>query len=88
MEIYTLFLAFANNTVCSYALGYSMPLLEIPQRATDWGTSIEGIASLTPRIKQFSWLIAVARRIPKVPLISIMPSFPVCWLYRWIGGKS
>ena len=75
VEMYTLFLAFANDTVCSFAFDYSMHLLENPQRATDWGATMKSITTLTPLIKQFPWLIAVARRIPQLLLKSITPRF-------------
>ena len=64
VEMHTLFLAFANDTVCCYAFDYSMDLLEDPQRAKEWRTTINAIASLTPLIKQFPWLIAVVKRMP------------------------
>ena len=73
VEIYTLFLAFANDIIGDYAFDYSMHLLKNPQRAADWRTTIDGIASLTPLIKQFPWLIAVARRVPSLLLQAITP---------------
>ena len=68
VEVHTLFLAFANDTVCSYAFDYSMNLLEDPQRARDWRTTISAIAGLTPLIKQFPWLIPVVKRMPRLYL--------------------
>lgn len=74
VEVHTLFLAFANDTVCSYAFDYSMNLLEDPQRARDWRTTISAIAGLTPLIKQFPWLIPIAKRIPLQLLKELVPS--------------
>ena len=73
VEMHTLFLAFANDTVCSYAFDYSMNLLEDPQRAKNWRRTIEAIASLTPMIKQFPWLIPIVRRLPHMFLRGVAP---------------
>ena len=48
VEVHTLFLAFTNDTVCSYAFDYSMNLLEDPRRAENWRMTISAIADLTP----------------------------------------
>ena len=73
VEMHTLFLAFANDTVCSYAFDYSMNLLEDPQRAKDWRLTINAVSSLTPLIKQFPWFIGVAKRIPHLFLRALVP---------------
>ena len=73
VEMHTLFLAFANDTVCSYAFDYSMNLLEDPQRAKDWRKTINAIASLTPLIKQFPWFIRLAKMMPRLLLRVILP---------------
>ena len=40
-----------------------MNLLEDPDVASDWKLTINAIASLTPLIKQFPWIIPMVRRI-------------------------
>ncbi|KAL9611916.1 MAG: hypothetical protein Q9167_003469 [Letrouitia subvulpina] len=64
IDAHALFLAFANDTACAYAFDYSMNLLEEPERALDWKMTIKAIASLTPFIKQFPWIIPIVKRVP------------------------
>lgn len=73
VEVHTIFLAFANDTVCSYAFDYTMSLLEDPQRAKDWKATITAIASLTPLIKQFPWLVPLIKRVPLFVLQAVVP---------------
>ena len=74
VEVHTLFLAFANDTVCSYAFNYTMNLLEDPKRAKDWQGTISAVASLTPLIKQFPWLTPLAKLVPLSILQLVMPN--------------
>ena len=64
VEVHTLVLAFANDTICSYAFDYSMKLLEDPQRAHNWRLTISAVAGLTPLVKQFLWIMPVAKKLP------------------------
>ncbi|KAL8919632.1 MAG: hypothetical protein Q9208_006664 [Pyrenodesmia sp. 3 TL-2023] len=73
VDVHALFLAYANDTVCAYSFDYSMNLLDDPEVASNWKMTINAIASLTPLIKQFPWLIPVVRRIPGWLLRSALP---------------
>ena len=64
VEVLTLFLAFAEDTVCSYAFDYSMDLLEDSQRGKEWRTMISDSGDVIPFIKQFPWIIPVVKRVP------------------------
>ncbi|KAL8885902.1 MAG: hypothetical protein Q9215_006310 [Flavoplaca cf. flavocitrina] len=73
VDFHALFLAYANDTVCAYSFDYSMNLLEYPDIASNWKMTINAIASLTPLIKQFPWIIPVVRRIPGWFLRATLP---------------
>ncbi|KAL8882352.1 MAG: hypothetical protein Q9198_000640 [Flavoplaca austrocitrina] len=73
VDVHALFLAYANDTVCAYSFDYSMNLLEDPDIASDWKLTINAIASLTPLIKQFPWIIPMVRRIPAWFLRATLP---------------
>ncbi|KAL8697028.1 MAG: hypothetical protein Q9224_002505, partial [Gallowayella concinna] len=75
VELHTIYLAFANDTVCSFAFHYSMNLLEDPSLARDWKATISAIASMTPLVKQFPWLHDAVEWIPPSLLNRIAPQF-------------
>ena len=81
--MHTLFLAYANDTVCQYAFDYSMRLLEEPQKAQEWMTTIASVASLTPLIKQFTWLIPTVKMVPPAILRKTVPR-----LYRILSLQT
>lgn len=64
VELHTIYLAFANDTVCSFAFDYSMDLLNNPALAKEWKKTISAIASMTPLIKQLPWLHNAVDYIP------------------------
>ncbi|KAL9013251.1 MAG: hypothetical protein Q9173_002036 [Seirophora scorigena] len=73
VDVHALFLAYANDTVCAYSFDYSMNLLEDSEMASSWKLTIKAIASVTPLIKQFPWIIPVVRRIPGWFLRTLLP---------------
>ena len=75
VELHTIYLAFANDTVCSFAFDYSMNLLEDPGLARQWKATISAIASMTPLFKQFPWLHSVVDLVPKSILRRYLPKF-------------
>jgi hypothetical protein len=60
----TTYLAFTTDTLCSLAFYGSMGLQEDRKRAEDWMETMLCVARLTPTIKQFSWIMPFATRVP------------------------
>ncbi|KAL8933993.1 MAG: hypothetical protein Q9216_006123 [Gyalolechia sp. 2 TL-2023] len=73
VDVHAIFLAYSNDSVCEYSFDYSMNLLEDSGRALDWKMTIDAIASLTPLIKQFPWIIPLVRKIPLLLLRAVSP---------------
>ena len=88
VELHTIYLAFANDTVCSFAFDYSMDLLENPSVAKEWKMTISAIASLTPLIKQFPWLHNVVEWIPDLLLRQFVPKFARIRILRAVSALS
>lgn len=72
-EIRADYLAMTTDTLCSHAFGHSMDLLGDEQRSKNWQRTIKAIAILTPLVKQFTWIIPVALKLPLGPLRMILP---------------
>lgn len=88
VDVHALFLAYANDTVCAYSFDYSMNLLEDSEIASNWKLTINAIASLTPLIKQFPWIIPVVRRIPGWFLRTILPKLERLLSLQEVGALS
>ena len=58
------YLAMTTDTLSSHAFDESLDLLESDQAAINWQKTIKAIATLTPLIKQFTWIIPVALKLP------------------------
>lgn len=58
------YLAFASDVIFTFSYNGSPDLLRNPQDAQEWKNTIGAISRLTPLIKQFPWLIPLARRLP------------------------
>jgi hypothetical protein len=72
-EIRANYLAMTTDTLCSHAFGHSMDLLGDEQRAKNWQRTIKAVAILTPLVKQFTWIIPIALKLPLGPLRLIVP---------------
>ena len=96
------FLAMATDTLCGHAFDKSLNLLQSDQAAINWQKTIKAIATLTPLIKQFTWIIPCALMLPLGPLRIIVPDLArIVALHRvrlsqlflydallYLGGKS
>ena len=72
-EMRKIFLAMATDTLCDHAFDKSLNLLQSDQAAINWQKTIKAIASLTPWIKQFTWIIPIALMLPLGPLRIFVP---------------
>lgn len=59
------YLAFASDVIFTFSYNGSLDLLGHPQKAQEWRNTIGAISGLTPLIKQFPWLIPLARRLAR-----------------------
>ena len=64
VELRQTYLALATDTLSSHAFESSLDLLKDDRKAKEWKKTIKAIAILTPLIKQFTWIIPLALRIP------------------------
>lgn len=67
------YLALTTDIVSDHAFGQSLKLLHAEQDAQDWKRTIKAIAILTPLVKQFTWIIPLALRLPLRPLQFVVP---------------
>ena len=67
------YLAMTTDALCCHAFGRSMDLLGDEVRSKNWQQTIKAIAMLTPLIKQFTWIIPVALKLPLAPLRLTVP---------------
>ena len=67
------YLAMTTDTLCCHTFDQSMSLLDSEIRAKEWHSTIRAIAILTPLVKQFTWIIPLALRIPLVLLRFVVP---------------
>ena len=87
------YLALATDVVCGHCFDYSMDLLQDKGRAQGWSNTIKAIAILTPLVKQFTWIIPLAKKLPikcfeavKLPsLARILALFKVSLLFQIIS---
>ncbi|ATZ56752.1 hypothetical protein BCIN_13g05840 [Botrytis cinerea B05.10] len=60
IDLRVTFLAFTTDTITRYALGENKNLQENKTLAVDWSATIRAVARITPPMKQFPWMMAVA----------------------------
>ncbi|MCJ1438985.1 hypothetical protein MMC27_008375 [Xylographa pallens] len=64
VELRVNYLAFATDAIFTFTYNGSLDLLGNLAEATEWKHTIGAIAGLTPLIKQFPWILPLARRLP------------------------
>ncbi|MCJ1440789.1 MAG: hypothetical protein MMC23_001275 [Stictis urceolatum] len=67
------YLAMATDILCNHTFQSSMNLLTNAQKAKNWHATIRAIAILTPLVKQFTWIIPLALKIPLRLLSVVVP---------------
>ncbi|KAK6598717.1 cytochrome P450 [Botrytis cinerea] len=73
IDLRVTFLAFTTDTITRYALGENKNLQENKTLAVDWSATIRAVARITPPMKQFPWMMAVALYIPIKIIRFFMP---------------
>ncbi|RAL64506.1 hypothetical protein DID88_001981 [Monilinia fructigena] len=74
IELKVTFLAFSTDTVCQYVFAEPPRLQRNPEDAKLWHETIGAVSTLTPLIKQFPWLIPVAKKLPSVMVDFFSPT--------------
>ena len=73
LELRKNYLAVTTDSLCAHAFGNSLELLESDLKADEWKRTIKAVAILTPLIKQFTWIIPLALKLPLGPLRIVVP---------------
>ena len=73
VELRQTYLAFTTDTVARYAFGRSLHLLVDEQAALEWKQTVHAVATSTPLIKQFNWMIRLALKTPIILLRMMVP---------------
>ena len=73
VELRKTYLAITTDTLSGHAFQKSLGLLEEDRKADEWKKTIKAVAILTPLIKQFTWIIPLALKLPLAPLEMVVP---------------
>ncbi|KAL8753030.1 MAG: hypothetical protein Q9184_005544 [Pyrenodesmia sp. 2 TL-2023] len=73
VELRKTYLAITTDTLADHAFQRNLGLLGSERRSDDWRRTIKAVAVLTPLIKQFTWIIPLALRLPLAPLRLVVP---------------
>lgn len=88
VELQQIFLALTTDTLSHHAFDRSLDLLSNEQAAAEWKRTTKAIAVLTPLIKQFTWIIPTALKIPLVLLRLVVPDLARIVALRLVGFHS
>lgn len=64
VELRSVFVAFATDTIYQYAMGDSMGLQNDERRARRWWWTLEAVSKMTPMAKQFPWMLPLGQKMP------------------------
>lgn len=73
VELRKTYLAMTTDTLADHTFQKPLDLLKSDQKANDWRRTIKAVAVLTPLIKQFTWIIPLALKLPLRPLQMVVP---------------
>lgn len=73
VELRKTYLAITTDTLCDHASQKSQGLLIEDRKAAEWKRTIKAVAILTPLIKQFTWIIPMALKLPLASLQLVVP---------------
>lgn len=71
-EMRKTYLAMTTDTLCDHTFGKPLDLLQEDKKADEWKRTIKAVAILIPLIKQFTWVIPLALKLPLSPLQMIV----------------
>ncbi|KAL9042704.1 MAG: hypothetical protein Q9180_000406 [Flavoplaca navasiana] len=66
-------LALTTDALSHHTFHQSSDLLSNEQAAAEWLRTVKAIAGLTPLVKQYTWIIPLALKLPLAPLRAIVP---------------
>lgn len=72
-EMHKTYLAMTTDTLCDHTFGETLGLLQEDKKADEWRRTIKAVAVLTPLIKQFTYIIPLALKLPLRPLQIVVP---------------
>ena len=64
VQLRSIFVAFTTDTIYQYAMGHNMGMQRDEERARQWLMTLEETSKVTPMAKQFTWMLALAQKIP------------------------
>lgn len=89
VEMHKTYLAMTTDTLCDHTFGESLDLLKEDKKAEEWKRTIKAVAVLTPLIKQFTWIIPLALKLPLRPLQMVVPDLArIVALHREMHNKA
>ncbi|KAL8722842.1 MAG: hypothetical protein Q9225_000729 [Loekoesia sp. 1 TL-2023] len=88
VELRKTYLAMTTDTLADHAFHKPLGLLESPEKANNWKRTIKAVAILTPLIKQFTWIIPVALKLPLRPLQMVVPDIARIVALRRVSSRS
>ena len=82
------FLAMTTDSLCGHTFNesFNLNLLKSDQAATNWQKTIKAVATLTPLVKQFPWIIPVALKCPLGLLQVMVPGLARIVPLRRVGN--
>lgn len=87
-EMHKIYLAMTTDTLCDHTFGESLGLLQDDTKADEWKRTIQAVAVLTPLIKQFTWIIPLALKLPLRPLQMLVPDLARIVALRRVGAET
>jgi cytochrome P450 len=88
VELRKSYLAMTTDTLCGHAFDKSLDLLDEDRKADEWKRTIRAVAILTPLIKQFTWIIPLALKLPLAPLRMVVPDLARIVALHRVGTNS
>lgn len=88
VELRKTYLAITTDTLSGHAFQKSHGLLEEDRKADDWKKTIKAVAILTPLIKQFTWIIPLALKLPLGPLQMVVPDLARIVALHRVGTQA
>lgn len=85
VELRQTFLALTTDALSRHTLDRSSDLIRSEQAASEWLRTIKAIAGLTPLVKQFTWIIPIALKLPLAPLRAVVPDLARIVALRMVG---
>ena len=85
IELRKMYLAMTTDTLSAHCFQKSLDLLKDDRRTDDWKRTIGAVSGLTPLIKQFTWIIPLALRLPLCLIQRVVPNLARIVALRRVG---